>query len=484
LPQGDLAESWGISQDTKVYNFSLRRNVVWHDGEPVTSDDIIFTIGLMKSDQSIFPADIRDLWNKVEVKRLDDKTLQFRLPEPFAPFMDYLSFGVLPKHLFDSFTPDQLVDATINLKPVGSGPYRFNHLLVENGKIAGVVLQAFDSYYGKRPFIDQVTFRLYPDSPSVLAAYQKGEIMGIGQVTTDILPQALQEPNLHLYSGRLPQLTMVLLNLNNTDTPFLGDASIRRVLLQGVNRQWMVDHLLSGQAILANGPIFPGSWAYYDGIASIDYDPEAAIAALKKAGYTIPASGGTVRQKTDGSKLQFTLLYPDDAAHKSIAEILQRDWNALGFGVTLQAAAYNDLVSNNLEKRVYQAALVDLNLMQSPDPDPYPFWHQAQITTGQNYSNWDDRQASEYLEQARVTVDLGERSKMYRNFQVRFSQELPALPLFYPVYTYGVDASVQGVRIGPLYDPSDRFSTVTGWFLVAKRTLEQTATPQAATPTP
>ena len=101
LPQPDLAESWGTSSDGTLYNFSIRPNAVWHDGQPVTTDDVIFTIDLIKSNGSLFPQDIKDLWSQIEVKKLDDKTLQFKLPEPFAPFLDYATFGVLPKHLLE-----------------------------------------------------------------------------------------------------------------------------------------------------------------------------------------------------------------------------------------------------------------------------------------------------------------------------------------------------------------------------------------------
>ena len=148
---------------------------------------------------------------------------------------------------------------------------------------------------------------------------------------------------------------------------------------------------------------------------------------------------------------------------------MKRDWERLGVEVTLKAMPFEQLLSDNLEPRSYQAALVELNLSRFPDPDPYPFWDQAQITGGQNYANWDDRQASEYLEQARVTADLGERAKAYKNFQVRFANEMPALPLFYPVYSYGVDQQVQGVRMGPLFDTSDRFATLLQWYLKSKR---------------
>ena len=189
---------------------------------------------------------------------------------------------------------------------------------------------------------------------------------------------------------------------------------------------------------------------------------------LKDAGFTIPASGGSVRADEEGNLLEFELLYPDDERHTLLAEAIQNDWEKLGVNVLLTPMPYEELVNDHLATRLYQAALVDINLANAPDPDPYPFWHQAQATGGQNYAKWDDRQASEYLEQARVTTDLSERAKLYRNFQVRFSQELPALPLFYPVYTYGVDSQVRGVSMGPLFDPCDRFATATQWYLEAR----------------
>ena len=131
LPQPDLAKAWGVAQDGTVYNFSLRDNAVWHDGKPVTSDDVLFTIDMMKSAGSLYPQDIKDLWGKIEVTKLNEKTLKFKLPEPFVPFMDYLTFGVLPKHLLESVPPDQMATADFDINPVGSGPYKFDHLLIE-----------------------------------------------------------------------------------------------------------------------------------------------------------------------------------------------------------------------------------------------------------------------------------------------------------------------------------------------------------------
>lgn len=473
MPIADLAESWGVSQDGTIYNFALRPNAVWHDGTPVTADDVIFTIELMKGQASFYPQDIKDLWAQIEITKLSDKSIKFTLPEPYAPFLDYLTFGVLPAHLLSGIPAEQIPDAGFNLAPVGSGPYKFDRVLASGGQITGMVLTAFNEYYGQKPFISQVVFRYYPTPASALEAYQSGEVMGINQITGDVLAGSLAEPNLALYTSRQPMLSLVLFNHKNPETPFFQDKDVRRAFIMGLNRQRIIDRLLNGQAIPADGPILPGSWAYYDGIEHIGYDPEGAVALLKQAGYTLPAGGGEVRAK-EGQSLAFTLLHPNTPQHTAIAESIQSDWTTLGARVTLQAVPYDQLVNNNLSPRAYQAALADLNLTRTPDPDPYPFWHQAEATGGQNYTQWDSRSASEYLEQARTQADITVRTRLYRNFQVVFASDLPAVPLYYPVYSYGVDVQVKGVQMPPLYDPSDRLADLPAWFLVTRRSLEQT----------
>ena len=473
IPRPDLAESWGVNEEGTIYNVTLQANAVWHDGAPVTSDDVIFTIDMIKGNGSLYPQDIKDLWTKVQITKLNDKNLKFTLPEPFAPFMDYLSFGILPKHVLEGVPPEGMPSADFNINPVGSGPYKFDNLILNQGQINGVVLTSFDNYYGKKPFIPQVVFRYFPSSAAALDAYEQGEVLGISRITKDTLNEALAIPNLSVYTSRMPQVSMIMLNLNNPEVPFLQDQSVRRALLLGLNRQRMISNLLQGQAIVADGPIFPGSWAYYDGVEHLEYDPEQAVSSLKSNGYVIPAEGGAVRAK-EGQALVFTLLHPDDELHTQLAMSIQTGWAQIGVQVNLQPVPYDRMVFDYLGPRTYQAALVDLNLARTPDPDPYPFWHQAEATGGQNYSQWDNRTASEYLEQARVNTDFNVRTRLYRNFQVMFAKELPALPLYYPVYSFGVDAQVLGVQVGPLYDISDRFADITDWYLVTRRTLETT----------
>lgn len=477
MPVPDLAESWGVSLDGTIYNFSLRPNAFWHDGKPVTVADVLFTIDLIKSDSSLFPADVREMWKKVQIKQLNETTLQFVLPEPFAPFLDYLTFGIVPKHLLETTPPDQISASAFNLAPIGSGPYRFERLIVENGKVLGVELRSFDQYFQRKAYMDQVVFRYYPTSAAALDAFRQGQVLAVGELSTDVMPRALAEPNLNIYTGRLPELGLVMLNLNNPEVTFLQDVKLRRALLMGLNRQQIVDKLFSGQAIVADGPVFPGTWAYYEGIEHLVYDPDGALALLKSAGYTIPASGGDVRADKDGKLLSLTLLHPDDALHTAIAQTVQQNWARIGVQVNLEAIPYDALLNDRLVPRSYQAALVDLNLSRTPDPDPYPFWHQSEATGGQNYSQWDNRPASEFLEQARITTDYAVRARLYRNFQVVFSKELPALPLYYPVYSFGAGQNVLGVQIPPLFDTSDRFMTLPDWYLVTRRTVEQTPAP-------
>lgn len=477
MPEPDLAESWGTTADGTIYNFSLRPNALWHDGKPVTSDDIIFTIELMKSPASFYPQDVKDLWSKVEIIRLNDKAVQFKIPEPYAPFLDYMTFGVLPKHLLEGMPLDQILNADFNLKPVGSGPFRFDQLLIDDGQITGVVLARNDQYHLQKPFIEQVIFKYYSSSADALDAFRAGEVAGISHITKDILAEALAEPNLSIYTSTLPQMGYVLFNLGNPEVAFLQDVKVRRALMLGLNRQRLIDAFQAGQAIPLDGPILPGSWAHYAGVERIPYDADMAVALLKELGYTLPADGGAVRVK-DGKPLAFSLVHPDDEVHTQMAQSIQENWAAIGVQVNLIPVPYASLQNDYLARRAYQAALVELALPRTPDPDPYPFWHQAEATGGQNYPQWDNRTASEYLEQARVTTDFGLRARLYRNFQVIFARELPALPLYVPVYSYGISDTVQGAQMPPLYDPSDRFSLISQWYLVTRRSLEQVVTPE------
>jgi len=465
IPQSDLAESWGVSRDGTVYNFSLRTDVYWHDGEPFNSQDVLYTTGLLQSQHNLIPEDLRNFWAEVEVVALSDIQLQFLLPEPFAPFLDYLSFGILPEHILGGLEMNELVDHPYNLAPVGTGPFRFQRLIVENEKIAGVVLEAFDAYFLERPYLDEFIFRYYPNSQDALTAYREGEVEGIGKVHSSILSDILSEPELSVYTTREPLLTMTYLNLNNPEVGFLENPDFRRALLAAINRDAIIEQVFNGQAVQANGPILPGTWAHYNDLEKVPFNLVEAKRLFESTGVTFDEEAEVYRSETD-LEISLTLMHPDTVEHTQIAEQIQADWEELGVNVTLESKPYENILED-LSLRNYETALVDINFTRSPDPDPYPFWGQAQIQSGQNYAEWDNRSASEFLEQARMTSDIGERERLYRNFQVLFMRELPSLPLFYPVYTYAVTEDINGIKLGPLFEPSDRFNNVHEWYILS-----------------
>lgn len=468
IPKLELVETYGISQDGTIYNITLRPDVKWHDGKPLTTNDILFTINMIRDGEGVVPEDIRSFWTEVDVKTLSETTIQFRLEEPFAPFLDYLSFGILPEHLLGTLSFEQMIDSGFNLQPVGSGPYAFEGLITENNQIKGVVLRANQDYFDEPPLIEQMVFQYYDNSSEALKAFQDGLVLGISKVEASILGEVLIDPDLALYTAREPRLTLVFFNLKNQEVPFFQDINVRKALLSGLNRQKMVDKIFNSQAIIADGPILPGTWAYYDGIKSVAYDPNLATQLIKDAGYVLGGENSTVRAK-DGVEFRFELLYPDDETHRQIAEMIQQNWESLSIAVNIRGVSYSELINSYLNPRSYQAALIDLDLSWTPDPDPYPFWDQVQATGGQNYSQWDNFVASDYLEQARITTNLIDRSLFYRNFQVVFEEELPSLPLYYPVYNFAISKQIQGVTVGPMFDSSDRFLTVKNWYIIGPR---------------
>jgi peptide/nickel transport system substrate-binding protein len=480
IAQVDLAESIGVSQDGLLYNITLKPDLTWHDGEVLTTRDILFTIEQIRNAQGFIKNDVRNLWKSVEVYIFDDLNMQLKLPEPYAPFMDYLTFGVLPQHLFDGMTIDEIAASPLNLQPIGSGPYQIEELIIEDSRVTGIKLQAFPKYAGEQPYLQELVFMYYPDAQSAYAAFQEGLVQGISEIPAGMVETALLNENLNVYTGRLPRISLVLLNLDEIGVPYFGEADVRKALLMGIDRNRIISRLFNGQAIVANSVILPGTWAYNDQIAPVVYDPQTAIDLLKNAGYVIGGDGITVRAKDD-IELSFVLSYPDDDLHLSIATMIQEDWAEIGVAVELEAVPPDVFVAEKLELRAYEAALIDLNLSQTPDPDPYPFWDLGQAESGQNYAQWNNRLASDSIEQARVTVDLVERTRLYYNFQAIFAEELPALPLYYPVYNYGVSAQIQGVAMGPLFDTSDRLATITKWYLTTTRTSQSVEAVQTPT---
>jgi peptide/nickel transport system substrate-binding protein len=413
------------------------------------------------------------MWEQISLTKIDNRTVQFKLPEPFAPFLDYLSVGLLPDHLLRGVSSSDLVDHPINLQPIGTGPFRFVGFEIEDGTIRGVSLAAFEDYYGQAPYLERVDLHFFATQSEALQAYASGDVQGVAAPSGDTLRTLLADPETNIYSARLPSAGVVFLNTRHPEKTFLGDKRVRQALLLAVNRQSIIDRAFGGQAVVASGPVLPGTWAFSQSLAALPYDPERAASLLDAAGWETPvgATEGSpeyVRSKEE-LPLAFTLVHPDDATHQAVAQALQEYWRRIGVVVTLQPAPASTLLTEYLEPRAFEAALIDLDLSRYPDPDPYPFWHDSQAEAGQNYSGFSDRNTSIWLEQARTTPDLGTRAELYRSFQYRFQDQMPSLFLYHPVYTTAVSAQMQGVTLGPMVDPSDRFGAIERWYVLARR---------------
>ncbi len=470
-PQPDLAGGWAIGEDKLTYTLAIRPDAVWHDGEPVTAADVVYTYGLLQEKAYPGPSDLAALWQAVKVEAVQEKVVRFTLPEPYAPFLDYLAVGLLPSHLLSGVNITDLDSRTFNLEPVGSGPFRVRTVLLdESNNITGVSLVPFEKYYGDKPYLQQIDFHYYASQDAAFAALDAGEVMGLGGLTPAEVDAAARSDRWSLYTARLPESALILLNLRNDDVKFLAQREIRRALLLAIDRQRIIDRLLDSRAIPAAGPILPGTWAADPNLTPLAYDPVDAARLLDAAGWAIPAGAapGTaayVRAK-ENQPLEFTLVYLEDPAQQALAEAIRDDWAEVGVRAVLKPANMKSLLGDNLEPRTYQAALVNFNLSPYPDPDPYPFWHETQYPGGQNYSQLNDRAISELLESARTETSLEARKRLYQTFQYRFVYQLPALYLWHPVYSYAVDAKISGVQFGPLFDPGYRLSSAPAWYIL------------------
>ncbi len=503
--QPDLAESWDVSAAGLVYTFRLRPNARWHDNRPVTADDVIYTIKLLQDPNFPGMQDVAALWRTVKAEEVNSLTVQLTLEEPYTPFLQYVTtgnFGVLPKHVLGEVKAADLPALPFNRKPIGSGPFQVEQFgSSETGQPQHVLLAAFPGYYGTQPYIAKIDFKYYPDFPSMLAAYRAGEIQGLNKVPADQLSSVRDTPSMNLYTGPMAAYTMVFLNQGDPDLPFFQDQNVRQALQLGLDRRQILEEVLHGQGIIADSPIIPGTWAYAADLPPLIPNRDRARQLLNEAGWRYPVAQQTqqpgrdkgeevvirptpvvgpnnmpIRVK-DGVPISFTLYTNNIPAQVALAEAVAKQWQEIGVQASV-VPVQTGLRSNYLEPRNYQAALIDVQLPS--DPDPYPFWHETQADPpGQNYSQFRDRDVSEVLEQARRTNNQAQRLSLYHKFQEMFREKTPGILLYYPVYNYGISEKVRDVQIGPIAVSSDRFRTLSDWYVITRRVIQNKAPVEA-----
>ncbi len=500
VPQPDLAERWEISADGLTYTFHLRPDARWHDNQPVTAADVVFTLSLLQDPNFLVAPELSALWRTVKVEEVNSLTVQMTLKEPLAPFLQYVAagnFGVLPKHALPDVTASNLADQPFNRKPIGSGPFQLEEFgSGEAGQPMHVLLSAFPGYYDRQPYIAKLDFRFYPDFPSLLSAYRAGEVQGLSRIQPNQLAALRDVPSLNVFTAPASAYSMIFLNQGDDTLPFFQDQKVRQALLLSLDRQRLIEDVLHGQGLVADTPFIPGTWAYDNDLPPIVPNSDQARQLLAEAGWRFPTpppptalgDHGDVIPVTplptpqpdeqpirvkNGVPLSFTLYTNNTPLQVALAKAVAQQWLDVGVQATV-IPVQAGLINNYLAPRTYQAALVDVEL--SGDPDPYPFWHETQADIpGQNYSQFRDRDISETLEQARRATDLTTRMQLYHKFQEFFREKTPGILLYYPVYNYGVSEKVTDVQLGPVAFPFDRFRTLPDWYVITRRVIKREA---------
>ena len=463
----DLAQEWRVSPDGCTYTFELRRGVVWHDGAPLTADDVVFTVRAMQERYYQGPAQLANLWRTVQVERAHRYSVRFILKEPFTPFLDYTTIGILPAHLLADVPAALLPQQPLNLMPIGTGPFQVSKVHLDQGYL---VLEANPAYFGPPPRMREVEFQFYPDRASIMAAYDQGAVTGIGGLLPQELVAVRDRPSLVLYSAPLSEETFIFFNLVHPLAPFIAEREVRQALLLALDRQRLIDQELGGQGIVAHSVVLPHTPAYHPELPRYAYDPQRARDLLEQADWCRPSDAEVSSSAADGwarrrqeVQLAFSLLVDGaNTTHVRLAEEIARQWAEVGVQVHVEPG----LSQERLQLGLYVAALVECEL--PPDPDPYSFWHSTQVSgQGQNYTGFNNREADELMEEGRRITDAEQRTQLYRRFQEIWAQELPALPLYHPIYNYALDRRVEGVQLGLMMWPGDRFRNICQWDLVS-----------------
>lgn len=450
----DLAESWEISEDGRTYTFHLRPGVVWHTGAPFTAEDVVFTFQTLANPDVPTDPSLRSLWSQVSCQAPDDLTVQCQLPNPYAPFLAFTTVGILPRHVLEAVEPSQLFESPFNQAPVGTGPFRIVYL-----DQAKALLKANERFYLGRPEIDEIEFRFYPDPPTAAAALSRREVQGL------LLGPAADRNDYQLLSSdsRLRAYTATrtaytILYLNNGRPPF-DSRKVRQAVARAIDFEAIIGNLLEGHGVRALSPIVPGTWAYNPDLKPPSRDLDEARRLLDEAGWKEGENG--LRSK-EGTELQVSLLTDEDPLRGAIAEEIARQMEEVGFQVTVVRQGASDLVQDFLLPRQYQAAIFGWD--PGPDPDPYPAWHSSQIgDDGRNLAGYISEDADRVLEESRKTTDIDKRQALYYTFQQIFSEDLPSVLLYYPVYTYFVSQEVENIQMGILFHSGSRFFNVWEW---------------------
>ncbi|PJE51095.1 MAG: hypothetical protein COV29_02365 [Candidatus Yanofskybacteria bacterium CG10_big_fil_rev_8_21_14_0_10_36_16] len=477
----DLAKTYDVSDDGLTYTFTLRDNIFWHDNEPITADDVVFTI-LTAQNENYNSLHIIN-WKGVEVSKIDSRTIAFKLKNQYAHFLNNTTLGIIPKHLWENVKPVNFGLSDLNTKPIGSGPYKFEKLKKDEfGNIKEYELRAFKEYHDEGPFIKTIIFKFYMSEEDMLDAKNNGDINSLS-VSSQGLKKIKFKQRATINKIKLPRYFSVFFNQNQSSA--LSDKNVRLALNYATNKQELTNEILGGNAEIVNSPILSNLLGLKSPSISYSYDKNKAISLLEEKDWLLQSpenSEGTSKdegelspfrfkgEEEDIEELRIELTTSDWPELLNIATEIKKQWEEIGVGVDLQVLPLPEL-QQVIKERQYEALLfgevLNINI------DPFSFWHSSEKKDpGLNLSLYDNKSADQLLENARQTVSFDERMRVYEEFQDILIEDAPAVFLYSPDYLYVQPDKIKNNNTKIISVPSERFGNINKWYINTKRVFK------------
>jgi peptide/nickel transport system substrate-binding protein len=455
---GDLAQN--ISADSRAATFTvvLRPGLKWHDGKPLTADDVVFTYKTIQNPDAKSP--LFNNWQSVKIEAKDARTIVFTLPHGLVSFPNSLTNGIVPKHLLDNIPASQLRSVAFNTaNPVGSGAFKWETVEVQ-GKTPDtreerVGLVPNPGYHFGAPKLARFTIRAFHDQTQMVQSFKRQELSAMAGLET--MPDELaKEPGIVEYN--VPLTGEVMVFLKNTD-PILQDRKVREALTRATNQQEILTGL-GYPVVPANSP-FLKSHVGYSKNTQLDYNVEDAKKLLDEAGWKVGKDG--MRFK-DGKPLTFHLYSQSNSQYAYVTQVLQRQWRAVGVDAQVVLQPESDLEST-ISFHNYDALLYGVSL--GPDPDVFAYWHSSQADPRSanrlNFSEYKSSVADQSLEGGRARVDANLRAIKYKAFLDVWRNDAPAIALYQPRFLYVSQDTIYNFHPKVFNTPTDRYANVQNW---------------------
>jgi peptide/nickel transport system substrate-binding protein len=445
----DLAERWEISDDSLTFTYYLRKDVVWHDGEPFTAHDVKFTYDTILDEGINSPrrADFVDILTPEQIVVLDDYTIQFQLSQVDATFLCCKDiYGIIPKHILGDLSAEEFNVAEFNtLAPIGTGPFMFREWVKDDH----VALVKNPNYFEGEPNLDFVYYKIVENQTVLYAQLQTGEV-DYGGVTAALWEDANQQENLQCVAYPNFGFNFYVYQLDPEKTTLFLDVRTRQALLYALDRQAIVDSIAMGLGEVAHStePIL--SWAHNpDNEPRYDYDPEKAKELLEEAGWKDEDGDGVreahgVMDVEDGTPFTFEIhTNAGNVEREQLIVTMQQYWNEVGVGAETAFIEWNALLAELTETYEYEMIMVGFGW--DIDPDQKTMWHTDSYGGGFNMNKYSNPRIDEILDAALLTVDQEVRQEYYYEMQQILAQEVPAPILYFRRSTVCGNERVHGV---------------------------------------